>query len=200
MNWLDAVLLFILALSVIHGFRKGLSRQVIGLVSVVLAIVIGLWTYGIAGHWLEPLIKSHRGANFAGFALVFLGIIVAGALVGYVVHKFLKFTGLSFFDRVLGAGFGVVRGALISVALVLGIMAFSAEGKPPASVVDSRVAPYAVHAARVFAAMAPHEMREGFHRTYAQVKSAWSGGLEKSLEKRLREAPKTEKEKNEKRI
>jgi len=200
MNWLDAVLLFIIALSVIHGFRKGLSRQIIGLVSVVIAILIGLWTYGLAGHWLEPHVGSRRAANFAGFALVFIAVMIAGALVGYVVHKFIKFTGLSFFDRVFGAVFGVVRGTLISVAIILGIMAFSAEGKPPASVVDSRVAPYAVHAARVFAAMAPHEMREGFHRTYTQVKSAWSGGLEKSLEKKLRELPKTEKEKNEKRI
>jgi membrane protein required for colicin V production len=200
MNWLDAVLLFIIALAVIHGFRKGLSRQVIGLVSVVVAIVLGLWTYGIAGHWLEPYVSSPRAAKFAGFALVFIGVMIAGGIVGYVVHKFLKFTGLSFFDRLLGAAFGVVRGTLIAVALILGIMAFSAEGKPPASVVDSRVAPYAVHAARVFAAMAPHEMREGFHRTYDQVKSAWSGGLEKSLEKKLRELPKSEKEKNEKRI
>lgn len=200
MNWLDAVLLFIIVLAVIHGFRKGLSRQLIGGVSIVIAILLGLWTYGLAGHWLERYVHSHRAANFAGFALVFIGVMIAGGLVGYVVHKFLKFTGLSFFDRVLGAGFGAVRGTLISVALVLGIMAFSAEGKPPESVVDSRVAPYAVHAARVFAALAPHEMREGFHRTYTQVKSAWSSGIEKNLEKKFKELPRTEKEKNEKRI
>ncbi|HKE22483.1 MAG TPA: CvpA family protein [Bryobacteraceae bacterium] len=199
MNWLDAVLLFIIALSVIHGFRKGLSKQIVGLISIVAAILIGLWTYGLAGAWLARYITSPHVANFAGFGLVFLGVMTAGSLVGYVIHKFLNFTGLSFFDRVLGAVFGVVRGTLISVAIILGIMAFSAEGKPPASIVDSRIAPYAVHAARAFAALAPHEMREGFHRTYAQVKAAWSGG-EKNIEKKLRELPRTEKEKNEKRI
>ncbi|HUK15209.1 MAG TPA: CvpA family protein [Bryobacteraceae bacterium] len=196
MNWLDAVLLFIVALSLIAGFRKGLSRQIIGLVSVVVAIVLGLWTYGLAGGWLAHYVSSRRAANFGGFALVFCGVLLAGSLVGYLLHKFLKFTGLSFFDRILGAGFGVVRGTLISVAVILGIMAFSAEGKPPESVVHSRVAPYAVHAARVFAAMAPHEMREGFRRTYAQVKSAWNG----AIEKKLRNAPNAEKDKNEKRI
>jgi membrane protein required for colicin V production len=196
MNWLDAVLLFIIVLAVIHGFRKGLSRQIIGLVSVVAAIVIGLWMYGLAGSWLANYISSRRAANFAGFGLVFCGVMIAGSLIGLVVHKFLRITGLSFFDRVLGAAFGVVRGTLISVALILGIMAFSAEGKPPASVVGSRVAPYAVHAARVFAAIAPHEMREGFRRTYGQVKSAWNG----SIEKKLRQTPGAEKEKNEKRI
>jgi membrane protein required for colicin V production len=196
MNWLDAVLLFIIVLSVIHGFRKGLSKQIVGLISILAGIVIGLWTYGLVGAWLERYISSRQAANFAGFGLVFCGVMIAGSLISYVIHKFLKFTGLSFFDRILGGGFGAVRGILISVALILGIMAFSAEGKPPASVVNSRVSPYAVHVARVFAAMAPHELREGFHRTYGQVKSSWS----KSIERKLRETPKSEKEKNEKRI
>ena len=196
MNWLDAVLVLILAFSAVAGLRKGLSRQIVGLVSVVAAILVGLWTYGLVGGALEPYVSSRGLANFLGFALVFCGVLILGSLVGFVIHRFLKFTGLSFFDRVLGGGFGLVRGALISVALVLGIMAFSAEGKPPDSVVRSRVAPYAVGAARVLAAMAPHELREGFRKTYADVKSAWTRGIEK----RLRETPRTDKKENERRI
>jgi membrane protein required for colicin V production len=196
MNWLDAVLLFILTLSVILGFRKGLSRQIVGLVSVVVAIVVGLWTYGLVGGWLAHYISSKRAANFLGFGLVFVGMMLLGALVGYIIHKFLKLTGLSFFDRVLGAGFGVVRGTLIAVAVILAIMAFSAEGKPPESVVHSRVAPYAVGAARVFASMAPHEVREGFRRSYGEVKSTW----EKTIDKELRKSPNGGKEKDERRI
>jgi membrane protein required for colicin V production len=195
MNWLDAVLLLILALSVVGGFRKGLSRQVIGLVSVVAAIVLGLWMYGLAGAYLEPYVSSRRMANCGGFALVFCAVLVAGNLAGFLIGKMLRITGLSFFDRLLGASFGVLRGTLIAVALILGLMAFSAEGKPPGLVVRSRVAPYAMGAARVFASMAPHEMREGFRRTYGEVKSAWN----RTVEKKLRETPGVEKEENEKR-
>lgn len=194
MNWLDGVLLLILALSVAAGFRKGLSRQVVGLVSVVAAIVLGLWLYGLVGAYLAPYVSSRRLANFGGFVLVFCGVMLAGSLVGFAIGKILKFTGLSFFDRLLGAGFGVLRATLISVALILGIMAFSAEGKPPESVVRSRVAPYAVGAARVFAAMAPHEMKEGFRRSYGEVKAAW----DRSVEEKLREATRGEKKKDEK--
>jgi len=195
MNWLDGVLLLILALSVAAGFRKGLSRQVVGLVSVVAAIVLGLWLYGLVGAYLAPYVSSRRLANFGSFVLVFCGVMVAGSLVGFAIGKVLKFTGLSFFDRLLGAGFGVLRATLISVALILGLMAFSAEGKPPESVVRSRVAPYAVGAARVFAAMAPHEMKEGFRRSYGEVKAAW----DRSVEEKLREATRGEKKKDEKR-
>jgi hypothetical protein len=45
--------------------------------------------------------------------------------------------------------------------------------------------------------MAPHELREGFGKTYAQVKSAW----EKTLENGIRKLPNTEKrQQNERKI
>jgi membrane protein required for colicin V production len=97
-----------------------------------------------------------------------------------VVGKFLKVTGLSFFDHVLGAGFGIVRGLLISIALVTGIMAFSPDDSPPGSIVHSRMAPYVVDAAHVAAAIAPHELKEGFRRTYTRVKSAWEKTSQRS--------------------
>jgi membrane protein required for colicin V production len=184
MNWLDVVLLAILAASVAMSFRKGLSREVIGLASVVLAIVLGIWFYGAAGAWLIPYLSSRALANFAGFLLVFCGVMLVGHLVSYIVGRFLKVTGLSIFDHLLGAVFGAVRGILISVALIMAIMAFSQGDKPPSSVVNSRTAPYVVDAARAFAALAPHELKEGFRKTYDQVKTAWGKALEEGIRKK----------------
>ncbi|MGA2773369.1 MAG: CvpA family protein [Bryobacteraceae bacterium] len=184
MNWLDVVLLAILAASVAMSFRKGLSREVIGLASVVLAIVLGIWFYGAAGAWLIPYLSSRGLANFAGFLLVFCGVMLVGHLVSYIVGRFLKVTGLSIFDHLLGAVFGAVRGILISVALIMAIMAFSQGDKPPSSVVNSRTAPYVVDAARAFAALAPHELKEGFRKTYDQVKTAWGKALEEGIRKK----------------
>jgi membrane protein required for colicin V production len=184
MNWLDVVLLAILAASVAMSFRKGLSREVIGLASVVLAIVLGIWFYGAAGAWLIPYLSSRVLANFAGFLLVFCGVMLVGHLVSYIVGRFLKVTGLSIFDHLLGAVFGAVRGILISVALIMAIMAFSQGDKPPSSVVNSRTAPYVVDAARAFAALAPHELKEGFRKTYDQVKTAWGKALEEGIRKK----------------
>jgi len=130
MNWLDIVLLVILATSIITSFRKGFSREVISLVSVVLALLLGSWFYGTAGSFLLPYLSSRSMAMFAGFFLVFLGVILLGTVVSYSVGKFIKVTGLSFFDHVLGAVFGLARGLLIAVALVLGMMAFSPEKRP----------------------------------------------------------------------
>jgi hypothetical protein len=69
----------------------------------------------------------------------------------------------------------------VAVALVMGMMAFSQGDKPPAAVVDSRLAPFVVDAARLFAGMAPHELNAGFRKAYAQVKESWSNAIDKGI-------------------
>ena len=195
MNWLDVVLLIILAASVFTSFRKGLSREVIGLVSVVLALLMGIWFYGAAAAYLVPYVSSRTAANFGGFLLVFCAVVLAGSLVSFVIGKFLKVTGLSIVDHVLGAAFGAVRGIVISIALIMAILAFTPGGEAPESVVHSKMAPYVTGAASACAAIAPHELKAGFEKTYGQVKEAWESALDKGIRK-----PKVEKGENEKRI
>ena len=181
MNWLDFVLALILIASGVAGFRRGFSRQIIALVSVVAALLLGLWFYGVVGIYLMPYASTRMIADAGGFAVLFCGVLLLGALVSFVVGRFLAVTGLSIVDHFLGAGFGLLRGLVFAIAIVMGVMAFSRGDKPPEAIVHSRMAPYVVDAARMFAAMAPHDLKEGFRRTYAQVKVAWSAALEKGI-------------------
>jgi membrane protein required for colicin V production len=194
MNWLDAILGVVLLLCIVNGFRRGFSRQVIALVSGVLALFLGIWFYGAAGAWLTPYVSSPVFAKAAGFVLVFCGIMALGGLVSFVVVRFLKVTGLSFFDHVLGAGFGALRGALIAIGLVMGVMAFSRGERPPDAIVESRMAPYVVEVARAVTSVAPHDLKEGFHRTYEQVKSAWSDAVNKGIRSLPKEGKKNERQ------
>jgi membrane protein required for colicin V production len=183
MNWLDFVLALILIASSIAGLRRGFSRQVIGLISGVLALLLGIWFYGTVGFYLMPYASTRTMANAGGFAVVFCGVLLIGALISFVVGRFLKVTGLSIVDHMLGAGFGLLRGLVFAIAIIMGVMAFSRGDRPPEAIVNSRMAPYVVDAARMVAAMAPHDLKEGFRRTYAQVKAAWSDALEKGIRK-----------------
>jgi membrane protein required for colicin V production len=196
MNWLDLVLAVILLACLIGGFRRGFSRQVIGLVSGILALLLGIWLYGSVGSALSPYLHSRTMTNAGGFAIVFCGVLLAGAAVSFLVGRFLAATGLSAVDHLLGAGLGLLRGLVYSIAIIMGAMAFSRSDRPPEAIVDSRIAPYVVDASRLVAAMAPHELKEGFRKTYQQVKSAWSDALQKEM----RHLPNGEKKKNERQI
>ena len=189
MNWLDAVLAIIVVVSVAASFRKGLSREIIGLASVVLGLVLGCWFYGNVAAYLTRYLSSRALANFAGFLIVFCAVVVAGGIASAIVGKFLKVTGLSFFDHLLGAVFGIVRGVLIAAAVIMAVLAFAPGDPPPQAVVNSRLAPYAATTARIFVAMAPRELKDGFHKTYAEVLEAWKH----ALEERTHKAPGTDK-------
>ena len=73
MNWLDILLGVILLLSLASSFRKGFSREIIGLVFSVVALFSGIWFYGSAGSFLLPYVSAPGVAHFCGFILVFLG-------------------------------------------------------------------------------------------------------------------------------
>ncbi len=172
MNWLDIVLIVIFALSVIGGVKDGFAKVVIGFIALILAFALGLWFYGAAGAFLLPYV-SHKGiAHFAGFALVFVGVLCLGGLTGWLLGKLMKWAGLSWLDRLLGGAFGVLRGFVVAVALVLALMAFSHK-PPPQSIVNSRFAPYIVDAAYVCAAVAPREVKDGARESYDKLKEAW---------------------------
>ncbi len=196
MNWLDVVLLIILAWSVIASFRKGLTREVVGLAATVLALLLSVWFYGTAGSFFEPYVKSPEMAKVAGFAAVFAAVMILGWIAGFLAGRFLKVTGLSIVDHLLGAAFGALRGVLIGVALIVMLMSFAKGGEPPKSVVNSRIAPYVASAARVVAMAAPNEVRDGFRKTYEQVKAAWQNTLKDGLKSR----PVAEKDQNERKI
>ena len=184
MNWLDYILAAFLALSLLTSARKGFAREVIGLAAAILALVFGMWFYGTAGLLVEPFTGPGRVASMLGFLLIFVAVLIAGTLLGWVVKRFLSAVGLSVFDRLLGAVFGLARGALIATAVLTAYMAFGShpEGQSaPAAVVNSKLAPYLLEASRVFVSIAPMDLKSGFRKEYEQVKAATvdraSGGM-----------------------
>jgi membrane protein required for colicin V production len=190
-NWLDAILILLLAISVARSFAKGLTREVVGLLSVLIGILAACWFYAPAAAFIEPHVSSRAVAAFCGFLAVFTGVLLLGSLTGYLLARLLRITGLSFFDRLLGAVFGIVRGVLLASTLVMAILAFAPGARadtPPAVVAHSRLAPYVVGAARLFVAAAPREMKDGFKRSYEQVKSEWETTIRKEMKKLPREA------------
>ena len=180
MNWLDVVLTAIVVLSAAAGLIKGLARTLVGLAACVIGLLCGLWFYGPAGAFLIPYVSSRGIANFIGFFLVFFGTMILGGLLGRVLALLFKWAGLGWLDRLLGAAFGLARGALIAAVIVMALLAFS-PAPPPRLVVHSRVAPYVMDAARLMAAAAPREVRDGVRRGYEKVKQVWSDTLKKSI-------------------
>ena len=176
MNWLDYIFIAILVISTLSSLRKGFVREIIGLAATVAGLVLGFWFYGVAGSVLEPFLSSHRLASLLGFILIFAGVMLAGSLVSWVLKKFVKATGLSVPDRLLGGVFGLIRGGAICLALMTAVIAWSPRAEhatAQAAVVNSQIAPVLTEASRTAVSMAPMELRQSFQEGYTLLEQAW---------------------------
>jgi membrane protein required for colicin V production len=176
LNWLDYAIVAIFLFSVVQSFRRGFSREVIGLAATFFAFLLAMWFYGLAGSVVSPYVGSERTSNMIGFFMVVIGVLLLGSVAGWMVNRFVRSVGLSFFDRMLGAAFGLVRGVLIAMALLTAWMAFGSHvtaGAGSKAVVHSRIAPYVVNASRLFVAVAPMDLKRNFRTYYSQIKTVW---------------------------
>lgn len=172
MNLLDFLLIIIVGYSIVAGFIAGFARVAVGFAATIAGVLCGFWFYGIPANFLQEYLRSDTASNLLGFFLIFSAIVLAGALVARLLSSMFKWTGLSWLDRLLGGGFGFVRGAVLAVAIVTVITAF-APNPPPRFIVNSKVMPYATSAANAFAAVAPRELKQGYHESLATLNRMW---------------------------
>jgi len=118
MIWADWFLLAALVISILIGVLRGFTREVLGLLTWILAVVAALLLAPYVPAYLEPHVATPSIRIAASYALVFFGILVLGAIVTSIVSMLVRKSPLSGVDRVVGGGFGAVRGALIAVLLV----------------------------------------------------------------------------------
>lgn len=168
MTWVDFLLSAIIGGSMISGFWAGFARVGIGTAASIFGVFAGLWCYGIAGEYVLEYVSSRTLANLIGFVLIYCGIAILGGLLGRLLASIFRWAGMSWFDRLLGAGFGLVRGLIISVALTTVLLAF-APSPPPRGIVNSELMPYVTGASQVLSYVTPRELKDAFRQTQDKV-------------------------------
>jgi membrane protein required for colicin V production len=115
----DYLVLLVLACSVIISTLRGLVKEVLSLASWLVALLVAN-TYGEAlAEMLPEMIPGELTRLIVAFIALFIGTRLLMALVSRAVSEVVKVSGLSLLDRALGSLFGVARGLLIVVAVVL---------------------------------------------------------------------------------
>lgn len=178
MNWLDWLVTAFLVISIVNGFREGFVRMGIGMAALVVGFFGASWFGGMAAASLAPYVPSKAGASILGFLVVFFGVLILGALLASVLTRILKIVGLSWFDRILGAGFGGARGLVVLTVVTMALTAF-VPGSLPAAVRNSTVAPYVFQASRMLTAATPFELRDRFDDAYQRLRGVWQEATRK---------------------
>ena len=119
MTLFDYTVLVIIGLSVLVSVVRGFTREAMSLAGWVIAFFAASALSGVASEWFAPLIKDGSLRVLAGFVLVFVVTLVLASVAAIVASRLLKKAGLGLEDRLLGGFFGLARGLLIVLVLVL---------------------------------------------------------------------------------
>jgi membrane protein required for colicin V production len=126
MTVVDYAVLAIVGLSVLISVWRGVVREVLALGAWILAFFAAQAYAAPVAAYLPAAIETPGLRLLAGFVALFLLVLVLMSLVAIAISTLLRSAGLGPVDRGLGAIFGLVRGMLVVVILVLlcGLTAF----------------------------------------------------------------------------
>ena len=165
MNWIDVILICVLALTSILGVIKGLVKQVFGLLAGIIGLILALSFYSQVSWIYLRFVSNEVLANFLGFLTIFLVVLCLGWISSYCLSKFIK-GPLKFLNNILGGGLGLLKGILICGVVVFALLVFPISKK---ALKESVLSPVCLQMTRAMISLIPQELKEKFKEAYQEI-------------------------------
>lgn len=133
MNVIDIVLLVILVVFILLGFRKGLLKEVVSIIGLVVAFWAAMrFTKAAAG-----LVPKHSlpAREAVAFLVILVGVFLLFQLMGFLLRKLIRASPLAILDRLGGVALGLLKGGLL-LSLCLLVLTLAPLPKPWAEKVE----------------------------------------------------------------
>ena len=117
MNWLDFVIIAAVAIPTFIGLKIGLIKAVSSLAGLIVGVIL-------AGHFYVPLseqltfIPQATVAKVVAFAIILIGVMIIAGVLAMVLKWITSVIMLGWVNRIGGAVFGLVLGAILCGAVL----------------------------------------------------------------------------------
>ena len=119
MPYFDLTVVAVIVLSTLFAYVRGVVRELVAIASWIVGLIAALRYSDVVAELFArfdiPAIARHA----LGFVLILIAVLLVGALLARLLKNVIHGIGLGFIDRILGAVFGVLRGALILLIFAL---------------------------------------------------------------------------------
>ena len=117
MNWLDIVIIVAIAISTFFGLGMGIIKAALPLAGIIVGVIL-------AGRYYIPLseqltfIPQPTAAEIAAFAVILIGVMAISGVLAMLLKRIASLVMLGWVDRLGGAVFGLLLGAIFCGALL----------------------------------------------------------------------------------
>ncbi len=119
LNWADWAIIAIVAVSCLFGLWRGLIKEALSVANWLVALLIAMTFKDAFAQLLVDHISTPSLRHVVAFTALFTATLLVGALVNHLIGELVRITGLSSTDRTLGMVFGLLRGFVVVLAMLL---------------------------------------------------------------------------------
>lgn len=116
---LDIIVLLLVGGAAVLGFLRGFTTEVLSLLAWVGAVFAIKFLHAPASVLLAGWVGTEGGATVLAFALVFGLTFLLGRLAARAIGQRTRQSVLGAFDRLLGVGFGALKGLVMATVIYL---------------------------------------------------------------------------------
>lgn len=116
--WIDWVIIALITVSTLISLKRGFIKEALSLITWVGAFIIARTFHPQMQSLLEGTVETPLVRLVAAFAILFFATLIVGAIINNLIGHLVRATGLSATDRVLGMGFGLLRGLVVVIVAI----------------------------------------------------------------------------------
>ena len=122
MGLIDICILAILGFFLLKGVLRGLLKEICSLLGLVLGGVFAFTFHlSLAQLLQDSFALPAQLCVWGAFLAIFLLIVLLFAVIGFVLHRFVKVVFLGGVNRLAGAVFGLIQGVVLLAVLLLAL-------------------------------------------------------------------------------
>jgi membrane protein required for colicin V production len=117
MNWLDILIIVVIAVSVVGGLMAGVIKILFAIVGLIVGVVLA---GNYAGALADKLtfISDARIANILCFIVIMIVVMLVAGLLAFIIKKVAETVLLGWINRLGGAVLGLFLGMILMAAIL----------------------------------------------------------------------------------
>tara|TARA_Y100000590_G_scaffold103009_1_gene117148 strand:- start:559 stop:1119 length:561 start_codon:yes stop_codon:yes gene_type:complete len=140
-NLADVVIIVIILISGLLALYRGFLTEALGVAGWIGATIVTLTLFSSAQPFVRKFIPINLAADvITGIALFLLSLVII-SLITHSLANIIRGKKASFFDRILGLFFGILRGIVLLAFLYLLIIQFAPPEEHPDWIKESKTVP-----------------------------------------------------------